>query len=206
MASGEPFVVYQHMSTCPSTPTMNAVLSLMELPDDLPLYIDHDFAVLDGRAPDAITTLPASSFVAFKDGDWIDLYPAMVSPVAQTMNHFLARNGLIAEGPTSPLIGPDAFTNADDLARGLTLGRVWSSLALPDHDLRGMRINDGAIAGSDFSGADLRKARFTNTLLSHTSFEGARTEGITLTNVTLRQVTCVDGSVRSGDVGDCLSE
>ncbi|RAL19992.1 hypothetical protein DL240_19265 [Lujinxingia litoralis] len=204
LQSGERFVVYQHLEGCMSAPMYNGVLNALELPEDLPIYVDHSFATLGNYADALLRGLPASSFVVFEKGDWRDVYPALTEPVDATMAHFLARNALVTPGPSAPVIAAADFVEGSDLARGLTLGKFWSSLQMRDQDLRGLRITHGAISGSDFSGADLSHAHLAHTLISHTSFEGARTEGLTLQGVVLREVTCVDGSVRSGEVGDCL--
>ncbi len=204
LESGERFVIYQHMTNCPCTPRSNRWLAGLDLPDDFPLYVDHDFEALDAHFEDDRLKLPSSSFVAFSDGDWIDLYPGMLQPLEKTFGYFVRRAGIVDDGPTAPVIDADAFGEDVDLALALTWRNYWTALDLEGADLQGMRVANGAISGMSFREADLQGANFSQTLISHSDFEGATVDGAMFDGAVLQDVTCVDGEVRSGAAAGCL--
>ncbi len=204
--SGEQFIIYQHMTACGSTPRLNRTLASLELPDDLPLYVDHDFEALDAHIDDERLRLPASSFVAFEDGEWIDIYPEMAAPVEETMSYFFHRIGLVDDGPDAPMRSADDFPDDADIPLSLTWDNYWTALDMTGADLRGVRITNGAISGTSFRDADLRGANFEDTIFSHSDFEGADTEGANFEGVTLKEVVCIDGETQSGDAAGCLEE
>ena len=201
--AGESFVVYQHMTGCPGSPHLNEQLAGLELAEDFPLYVDHDYEAFDEHVDEDRLRLPASGFVAFDDGDWVDFYPGMLSPVEDTFAQFIARRGL-GEGPERPVVDAESFGENADVALSLTWSNHWSSLDMDDENLRGMRINRGAISGSSFRNADLSGAVFRETLIAHSDFEDADFTDASIEDVTVRDVVCTDGVTRSGDGEKCL--
>ncbi len=204
LENGDRFLIFQHMSGCGGAPRSNRILAGLDLPEDLPLYVDHDFEAVQAHFDDRRIRLPSSSLLLFEDGDWVDFQPGLGAPHQSKIDYLLRRNGYLEEGPTKPMVGVDSYPEDADMPMILTSNNYWTALNMSGVELQGIRIIHGALSGSDFSGADLQGATFTHTIIARTDFSGANFDGVTFENVTLREVVCVDGEVRSGPVEGCL--
>ena len=130
-------------------------IDLLDLPEDLPLYVDHDFEAVQAHFDDRRILLPSSSLLLFEDGEWVDFQPGLGAPHQSKIDYLLLRNNYLEEGPTEPMVGVDSFPEDADMPIVLTLNNYWTALNMSGVDLQGIRIISGAISGSDFSGADL---------------------------------------------------